>query len=200
MANEQILIKAREYGEAGQELKMRRQIAFTPPNEAAVDEAGRRQYPITEKGSLTEGGKIMFSEDIRNHRRMVRELKVMRQRLCGFLLRILSTAVDQKVRVIEGFAEAERNDDSLKLYQIIEAEASGQGAQSIAVSVSELLNLKMKGDFFSYLKEFRRIADVLKKQEPGPAKLLEAILNGKFVIGLEYTMFPQLNEMYGKWQ
>ena len=104
------------------------------------------------------------------------------------------------MRVNEGFAEAERNDDSLKLYQIIEAEASGQGAQSIAVSVSELLNLKMKGDFFLYLKEFRRIADVLKKQEPDPAKLLEAILDGKFVIGLEYPMFPQLNEMFGKRQ
>jgi hypothetical protein len=142
----------------------------------------------------------MFSEDVRNHRRMVRELKVMRQRLCGFLLGILSTAVDQKVRVNEGFAEAERNDDSLRLYQIIEAEASGQGAQSIAVSVSELLNLKMKGDFFLYSKEFRRIADVLKKQEPDPANLLEAILDGKFVIGLEYTMFPQLNEMFGKRQ
>ena len=42
MANEQILIKAREYEEAGQELKVRRQMAFAPPNEAAVDNAGRR--------------------------------------------------------------------------------------------------------------------------------------------------------------
>ena len=52
---------------------------FAPPNEAAVDDNGRRLYRATENGSLTEGGKIMFSEDVRNHRRMVRELKVMRQ-------------------------------------------------------------------------------------------------------------------------
>jgi hypothetical protein len=58
----------------------------------------------------------------------------------------------------------------------------------------------MKGDSFLYLKEFRRIADVLKKQEPDPARLLEAILDGKFVIGVEYSMFPQLNEMFGKRQ
>ena len=54
-ANEQILIKAREYGEAGQELKIRRPIAFAPPNEAAVDDAGRRLYRVREDGSLTEG-------------------------------------------------------------------------------------------------------------------------------------------------
>ena len=53
----------------------------------------------------------------------------------NILLGILSTAVDQIVRVNEGLAEAERNDDSLKLFQIIEAEASGQGAQSIAVCI-----------------------------------------------------------------
>ena len=40
-ANEQILIKTREYGEPGQALKIQRQIAFAPPNEAAVDDAGR---------------------------------------------------------------------------------------------------------------------------------------------------------------
>ena len=47
----------------------------------------------------------------------------MRHRLCGILLGILLTAVDQKVWVNEGFAEAEHNDDSLKLYQFIESEA-----------------------------------------------------------------------------
>ena len=51
--------------------------------------------------------------------------------------------------------------------------------------MSELLNLEMKGDIFLCLKKFRRIADVLKKQEPDPAKLLEVILDGKFVIGTE---------------
>ena len=44
-ANEQILIKAREYGEAGQELKIRRQIAFAPPNESAVDDTGQHTVP-----------------------------------------------------------------------------------------------------------------------------------------------------------
>lgn len=67
----------------------------------------------------------------------------------------------------------QRNHESLKLHLIIEPEASGQGAQSIAVSVSELLNLK----------EIKRIADVLKKQDPHPAKLLEATLNGKYASG-----------------
>ena len=71
-ANEQILIKAREYGEAGQELKTREQITCDPPNETAVNGAGRRLHRVKEDGSLTEGATIMFSEDVKNHRRRER--------------------------------------------------------------------------------------------------------------------------------
>lgn len=44
---------------------------------------------------------------------MMRELNVMRQRLCGFLLGTFSTEVDLKVRMSENFAEAERKDREL---------------------------------------------------------------------------------------
>jgi hypothetical protein len=163
-----------------------------------LEEVQVRAFDVDRSGALTRAGEIAYAEAVKAYHKKIEGLISNRQKAISMMMESLSEDLESKVRTHVDFPAADGADDALGIWQIIEQVATGQGAHSISVDISQLLKLKQDEDYFGYVREFRRLEQSLKKKEAVPSKLLESILDGIFVLGLNRMEFPQLKEMFGK--
>ena len=205
-ASDKLKMRMRKLGDAGKEIRsgVREQVApvrldqVTTVRNERLEEVQVRAFDVDRSGALTRAGEIAYAEAVKAYHKKIEGLISNRQKAISMMMESLSEDLESKVRTHVDFPAADGADDALGIWQIIEQVATGQGAHSISVDISQLLKLKQDEDYFGYVREFRRLEGSLKKKEGDPAKLLESILDGIFVLGLNRMDFPQLKEMLGK--
>jgi len=145
-------------------------------------------------------GKAMFTKEVEKVPARRLQLRKDKQGLISELLMHLSSGMETKVRANPEFQAAVETDNLLKIWQILEFTATGQGAHSIGVDLSALLKLKQKGhEFPKYLTSFRdRVAAIMRSGKTA-AQLWAIMLNVIFILGLSQEQFGrQLDEVYSK--
>ena len=108
--------------------------------------------------------------------------------------------LDQAVKANSKFKAAYyRKVDLLGIWEIIEFEATAQGATSIYVDSTRLFKLEQGNSFSRYVNLFRELVERLEKKAGSKEKLVELLWNTKFVLGLNQEEFDtQLTRIYGE--
>ena len=191
-----------KYGDARKIIMENRDVEIRVPKMTDREGAGgpykyRNIEGDDETGSI---GKVMFTEAVKLVPKQKQELIANKEKLIHVMLSHLSTGVETKVKANPEFGDAFRSGNLLKVWQIVEFTATGQGAHSIGVDLTALLKLKQHGnDFAKYLTSFRERIAAITRSGKTAAQLWALMLNVIFILGLSQEMFArQLDEVYSR--
>ena len=199
---DELFKEAMKYGDARKIIMENRDVEIRVPKMTDREGAGgpykyRNIEGDDETGSI---GKVMFTEAVKLVPKQKQELIANKEKLIHVMLSHLSTGVETKVKANPEFGDAFRSGNLLKVWQIVEFTATGQGAHSIGVDLTALLKLKQHGnDFAKYLTSFRERIAAITRSGKTAAQLWALMLNVIFILGLSQEMFArQLDEVYSK--
>ena len=180
---------ARQFNDAGK--------LFQSRNEAkAYEIPSLRRTDPTFKG---EEGTELYNIAYRHMLTRKQQFEDHEQALVGILISCLGTStVATRIKADEEYKPAVERNDLLKLWKIVEKHALGNKHHSAYMDVAKLLKME-QGDsttYEEYSKNFKELAQRLKAREASAEKLLDLILNAKFLMGVDQDQFKIPLEAY----
>jgi hypothetical protein len=115
------------------------------------------------------------------------------------LLQHLDVDIRCKVESVEGFHDARKKANLLKLWQIVEEVAYGSSQVNVHAVTYQLVTLKQKGpdDWPSFQRKFTNLVVQLKKFGTD-TQIVEAILTSQLVFAMDQEQFKEkLSSIYG---
>jgi hypothetical protein len=200
-----MLNTALRFGEAGEEIIEDVEKIFEMPTEdlrikRKGMEGERYLFQRTQDGSkLTPGGQIQFEQALKTFFDNERQYKKNRGELSWYLLDCLSPQLATKVRAQPDFEAARRERNSFMIWQLIKFCCTAEGGHSLMVDIIRLFRLKHDKDVAAYITDYRSITTRILKKQDDPQHLLDALLDGLFILNLNQAEFPQIiSEIYRK--
>lgn len=166
-------------------------VEYAKPGNTAATQDPPKHYP------QNEAGKAQCRQDSEDWNKLNREKRA----LISQLLMRMESDIRDEVTARPTYADAFKNRDLLKIWQMVEEVVFGRGSASINVLLVRLLKLKQDGEhkrYPNFLKVFTETVGDLMRVGKGD-EILEKLITTLFVLALDQDFFKdKLKEVYSQ--
>ncbi len=135
---------------------------------------------------------MQYEQALKMHFEGMRHYHKHRGELSWYLLDCLSPQLATKVRAHPEFELARRERNSFTIWQIIKFCCTAEGGHSLMVDIIKLFRLKHDKDVAAYITDYRTTTTRILKKQPEAKELIEALLDGLFILNPNQAESPQI--------